>query len=344
MLRVGVDAWNIPGDRRGIGRYVRALLRAWHDDFAGQIEPTLIVPEWHTLTVRGRYERELDGRRYRIVSRAFHDRANLDVLWFPFNGCSWTSFERPAVATLHDATPFVYAESLAWMQSTFLAAVERCAALVTDSVFSQHELARDLGIAPERLTPIHLGVAPAAPGEPDAFDTAAFEPYVLFVGTSDRRKGLDVLCEAMARVQHTRPDLRLVLAGERSDRIVNLGGVRAEVLGYVDDAALAQLYRRAALFAFPSRYEGFGLPVLEAMQYGVPVVASDIPALREAAADAAVYAGTGDPTSFADAILAVANDGARAHDLRERGRGRAATMTWLRTAGATLDVLERAAR
>ena len=344
MLRVGVDAWNIPGDRRGIGRYVRALLRAWHESFSDRIEITLVVPEWHTWTVRSRHWNELDGRKYRIVSRAMHRRAGLDVLWFPFNGCSWTRFVLPAVATLHDATPFVYAATLSWMQPTFRAAAERCAALMTDSVFSQHELARDLGIDRERLVPIPLGVAPAAADDPHAIETTPLEPFVLFVGTSDRRKGLDVLCDAMTTVQRTRPDLRLVLVGERSDHIANLANVNASALGYVDDAALARLYRRASLFAFPSRYEGFGLPVLEAMQYGVPVVASDIPPLREAAGEAAVFAGSGDALAFAEAILGVANDPDGAQTLRDRGRTRAAEMTWERTAEATLGVLERAAR
>ena len=107
MLHVGVDAWNLPGDHRGIGRYVRSILHEWHTASRDRVSVTLIVPEWHTWTVRGRYQREAGGVPYRIVSRAQHDRAKLDVLWFPWNGCSWLEFTRPAVATLHDATNFV---------------------------------------------------------------------------------------------------------------------------------------------------------------------------------------------------------------------------------------------
>ncbi|HEY5341931.1 MAG TPA: hypothetical protein VIK27_12955, partial [Candidatus Aquilonibacter sp.] len=107
MIHVGVDAWNLPGDRRGIGRYLRSLLRVWRERFADRVSVSLIVPEWHTWTVRDRYRREVEGTAYPVISRALHGRAPLDVLWFPWNGCSWTNFSLPAVATLHDASNFV---------------------------------------------------------------------------------------------------------------------------------------------------------------------------------------------------------------------------------------------
>ena len=160
MIRLGVDAWNLPGDRRGIGRYLRSILREWWNGASDRVEVTLIVPEWHTWTVRGRYLREVDGREYRVVSRALHGRAGLDALWFPFNGCSWTNFSLPATATLHDASNFVVPDYAPQTQAIFRAAAQKCRALITDSHFAQAELARVLGIAPERLVPIALGVDP----------------------------------------------------------------------------------------------------------------------------------------------------------------------------------------
>ncbi len=146
MIRLGVDAWNLPGDRRGIGRYLREILRAWWERDRDRVEVTLIVPEWHTWTVRDRYLCEVEGRPYRLVSRRFHARAGLDALWFPFNGCSWTSFALPATATLHDASNFVVPGYAPEAQIIFREAARRCEALITDSAFAQLELARELQI------------------------------------------------------------------------------------------------------------------------------------------------------------------------------------------------------
>jgi alpha-1,3-rhamnosyl/mannosyltransferase len=110
-------------------------------------------------------------------------------------------------------------------------------------------------------------------------------------------------------------------------------------VGHVDDDTLAALYRGAKMLVFPSRYEGFGLPVLEAMSYGTPVVASNASAIAEAGGDAACYVEPGDDAGLAAAMLRVATDEAYANDLRRRGLIRAAEFTWRSTAERTLDVI-----
>jgi glycosyltransferase involved in cell wall biosynthesis len=342
MLQIGVDAWNLPGDHRGIGRYVRSILREWRTTFAARARVSLIVPEWHTWTARGRYRREVDGYPYPIVSRAFHRRANFDVLWFPWNGCSWLDFTRPAVATLHDATNFVIPGYAPQTQIIFRDAASRCRELITDSMFSAHELARELQVPLERFTAIPLGVdMPAAQVAPASILRP--QPYVLFVGTAEARKGIVTLVRAMERVQRDDPALRLIIAGARGDGLSGDETIDMEALGFVDDSMLGQFYRGAAVFVFPSRYEGFGLPVLEAMAYGVPVITTGVTAIPEAAGDAALYVPLDDDDALAQAILRVRNDPVLATSLRERGLARAAQMSWTNTAGATLDVLERAA-
>jgi glycosyltransferase involved in cell wall biosynthesis len=341
VLHVGVDAWNLPGDRRGIGRYVRSILREWHTSFADRIRVSLIVPEWHTWTVRGRYRSEVDGVAYPIISRNSHDRADLDVLWFPWNGCSWLSFSRPAVATLHDATSFVIPDYQCNTQAIFRNAATHCRALITDSVFSARELARELAVPIDRLTPIPLGVDIDLHKRPQ-FPSPREQPYVLFVGTAEKRKGIPTLIRAMERVQRDEPSLSLMIAGANGD------GLRGDetvgsVLGFVEDEVLTQVYLGAEMFVFPSRYEGFGLPVLEAMSYGVPVITTRATAIPEVAGDAALYIPIDDEAALAHAILRVHRDKALAASLRERGLARAAEMSWTKTAGATLDVLKRAA-
>ena len=88
VIRLGVDAWNLPGDRRGIGRYLRAILREWFAAVSRAGEVALVVPQWHTWTTRGRIFTRGWDRPYAIVSRRLHSRAGLNALWFPFNGCS----------------------------------------------------------------------------------------------------------------------------------------------------------------------------------------------------------------------------------------------------------------
>jgi glycosyltransferase involved in cell wall biosynthesis len=339
VIALGVDAWNLPGDHRGIGRYLRAILRAWWEWARDRIEVTLIVPEWHTWTVRDRYVRELGGRPYRIVSRRFHARAGLDALWFPFNGCSWTNFSLPAGATLHDASNFVVPDYAPQTQAIFRAAAQRCRLLITDSQFAATELARVLQLPRERLIPIPLGVDAPRPPATVSLDIAAMQPYVLYVGTPERRKGFDTLLAAMSRVTRERSELTLAVTSNVDGWAIP-SNLRVRALGFVDDDVLAALYRGCTLLAFPSRYEGFGLPVLEAMSYGAPVVASNSAAVPEAGGDAASYVPAGDDAALAAAILHVAGDDAYAAELRRRGRLRAAEFTWDRTAAQTLAAIE----
>lgn len=339
MIRVGVDAWNLPHDRRGIGRYVRALLGTFATEFADRIACALVVPEWPAWLHAARYRASVDGLRLRVVSQRDVDRARLDLLWFPFNGVSWERFALPAVATLHDASPFVLPGYDDAERAPFRLAARHCTRILTDSSFCADELARVLPFPRERIDAVHLGVAPPRTPRPVALDVAALEPFVLFVGEAEERKGLHVLADALALLRARDTVLRLVAVGHVPPATAVPDGTR--VLGHVDDATLAALYRACTVFAYPSRYEGFGLPVLEAMSYGAPVVASAASAIPEAGGDAALYVPPDDAAALADALARVVGDAALTNALRERGRARAAQMTWSRCAAATVTVMER---
>ena len=331
MIRVGVDAWNLPGDHRGIGRYVRALLDEWQSAFADRIDPVLIVPEWHTWTVARRYRAETGDRGFAVRSRRYHGRAKLDVLWFPFNGPSWTEFSLPSVATLHDASTFVLPGFDDAARATFCLAAERCEQIVTDSQFSKVELMRELHLPEPRVTAIPLGIGAPLPEKSVDLHAGTTGRFALFVGESDPRKGLDTLREALDKLAGEGLEIPLVIAGKNSG------------LGHVDDATLAALYRACAIFVYPSRYEGFGLPVLEAMSYGAPVVASSAAAIPEAGGDAALYVPPADAAALAEALRRVWTDKELAARMRDRGYARVREMSWRRTAERTLEVLESAA-
>jgi glycosyltransferase involved in cell wall biosynthesis len=340
MIRVGVDAWNLPHDGRGIGRYVRALLDEWHVSARDRIAITLIVPERPPWFAAHRYRLASGGRPYEVRSRENITRC--DLLWFPFNGLSWEPrFAGPCVATLHDASTFVLPGFGDDARASFLAAARTCVHLLTDSQFSAGQLSLVLDVPPERLTVVPLGVAPPRPASPPAIDPTGFGRFVLYVGGTEPRKDLATVLAAMRLLAERKPVLQFVHIGPPTFELPPHDGVPVTQLGYVDENTLAAFYRACAAFIYASKYEGFGLPIIEAMNYGAPVVAARSSSLAEAGGDAAVYASPDDPRAFAAALARVLDDPAFAADLRERGHRQAATLTWAHTAAATLDVFER---
>ena len=237
----------------------------------------------------------------------------------------------PAVVTVHDLSFERRPELMPLADRlTFRYAVRRAArnaaCLLAVSERTRHDLTELYGVPPERVVVTPNGVDPAfAPGgEPDA--------YALFVGAIQRRK--DPLAAAGA-VRDA--GLRLIVAGPRKDERLarELAAAGADVRGYVAKDELARLYRGAACLVLPTRYEGFALPVLEAMASGTPVVATPDAAVREVAGDAAVYA---EADGLAGAVRTAVAERARLVPL---GLERARAFTWAETARRTLDVYLR---
>jgi len=338
-LSVGVDARKLLDDRRGIGRYVRALLRSWMTRWPDRVALTLLVPDLLPSLVASRLASELGARLpvARTGARSF------DVTWYPWNGMTWVA-RGIKIATVHDCWPFASPATdesiLRNEQRPFLTTAANADTIIADSVFGKAEIIRHLAYDPARIEVIPLGISAAErPRQVDEHD-----PYVLFVGQAEKRKDLGTLMNAMAALPEAlRTRLRLIVAGK--DQPGTFGppppGTRVEFAGEVSDRRLEQLYAGARLFVFPSRYEGFGLPILEAMSAGVPVVASDAASVPEVAGDAALYFPAGDTLALATAIQLVLEDATLADRLRAAGRARAAALTWDRCADATLRVFER---
>ncbi len=165
----------------------------------------------------------------------------------------------------------------------------------------------------------------------------SYLPYLLFLGNDKPHKNLDGLLLAWPRVRAANPSLSLVLAGVGPGRTLPEG---AKVIGFVPDADVPPLLAGARALVLPSFAEGFGLPVLEAQAAGTPVACSDLPALREAAGDAAVFFDPHDVASLATALNALLGDEEKRESLRKRGRERAAQFTWRRAAERTARVYE----
>jgi glycosyltransferase involved in cell wall biosynthesis len=252
---------------------------------------------------------------------------------------------RSLVVTVHDTVPFTHPETLtprgaAWHRAAIARAVQVAGAVVVPTEAVAADLER-YAPGPAEVHVVGHGVSDALrPPEPARATEIAEvlglpDRYVLAVGTVEPRKGLDVLIAAMARPEA--PDLPVVIAGPPGWGAVDLAAAAAEhglpagrlhMLGRCTDTELAVVLRRASVLAAPSLAEGFGLPVLEAMAAGVPVVHSDAPALVEIAGNAGVCVPRGDPAALAAALRAVLESPERTATMLERARRRADTFSW----------------
>lgn len=343
----------------GVQRYARELVRALDERLAARAAAGAPWPaEIHAPPGAG----PMPGLRHLVV-RTVGRR----------HGHAWEQLDLPRAAAgaillnlgntgpllhprqllcIHDAGIYTVPESYspafrAWYRALWAVLGRRALKVLTVSAFSAGELSRHAGIAPDRLAVVpnaadHMaGLAPAA----DALERFGLAPggYVFALGSRARAKNLAGLAAAMARLPEPRPPL--VTAGGRNARIFAdagaLDGLRE--LGPVDDATLKALYQGALCLVFPSFYEGFGLPPLEAMTAGCPVVASRAASLPEVCADAALYVDPHDPADIAAAIARLAGDPDLRADLVARGRRRAADFGWDLSAARLLTVLDAVA-
>jgi alpha-1,3-rhamnosyl/mannosyltransferase len=239
-----------------------------------------------------------------------------------------------------------------WLEQNLPTALERSAALLVDSTFVRNELISVFRIPPTRVHTAHLGVASAFRPRPQSETAATLQSlsllhgqYVLTIGTVEPRKNLEHTLEAYARLPiAVRNRYPLVIAGSKgwlSPAILkrlHVLGIDSSVrfLGRVVDAKLITLYAGAAVFIFPSRYEGFGLPPLEAMASGVPVIASDRGSLPEVLGDVGILVDPDLPEQTASVLEALLEDDNRRREIGARGVKHAAHFTWGACAAATL--------
>jgi glycosyltransferase involved in cell wall biosynthesis len=260
---------------------------------------------------------------------------------------------RNQVLTVHDVSPLDHPEWFSraytlWYGRVLPLLARRVRHILTVSEFSRGRILDLFDLPEDRVTAIPNGICErfSPPAESDVSGMRARMgldgPYVAVVGSLDPRKNLATLFRAWRQVHARRPDLTLAVAGATARCFPSLGidqpaGVR--MLGYVTDADLPLLYGGAETFVFPSLYEGFGLPPLEAMRCGTPVIVSRATSLPEAVGDAAIYVDPSSQEEIASGILRLAGDSALRRDLARRGEAHARRFTWEETARRTLETL-----
>ncbi|HEX5473018.1 MAG TPA: glycosyltransferase family 1 protein [Vicinamibacterales bacterium] len=361
-LRIGVDARELLGDTTGVGRYLAELLRRWlarSDASSRQFllfspEPLPFVqalspdPRLVEACVIGRGRGTLWEQTF--LRRALATRRP-DVFFAPaYTAPFKTSI--PMVVTIHDVSFSAHPEWFTRREGARRRLLTRRTArqaklVLTVSEFSRQEIRHRLGIDEARILTIRSGVTRRPTG---AYPR---EPLVLFAGSLFTRRRLPMLIAAFARAAAARPDARLVIAGaNRTYPRVDLRrlaedtgiGSRIDLRDYVDEAELEQLYGRAAAFAFPSEYEGFGFTPLEALSAGTPVVVLDTPVAREIYGDAACYVDPADDGQGLAAALKRLLDARGAAAASLPGAAEVLSRySWDTAADRTLAALEQAA-
>lgn len=367
-MRVGFDGTPLLGSKTGIGWYTHELI-----DAAAKLSPTdemVVFPiSWRTarhLKIDPPHRPNVAVERKLAPARplwAMWDR----VQWPPVewlvdcdvfhatNFIAPPSRRVPIVVTVHDIGfvhhPDAVTPDVRRMSRLLPDILRRAAAIITVSRFTCQELVSWLPEVADKVVVIHNGshartAAAALPEGPVG------PPYALMLGTLEPRKNLPLALDALRILRRRGVDLRLVLAGGRSSlldvpaelRRRGMGEPEVTRTGYIDDARVSALLAGSRVLVFPSLYEGFGMPLLEGMEAGVPVVGVRAGATPETVGDAGLLVDPGDAEGFADAMEQAAFDDTVRARLIPAGRAQAANFTWARAAGATLEVYHRVGR
>ena len=375
-MRVALSGWFWDRPETGSGQYLRYLTAALAE-YAPASQFVVLTPMLATPEVACASNVEfvvVPGKRTNL-GKVWWEQVSLpkaarqlgvDVLHVPY----WAPPVRaglPTVVTVHDLIPLLLKPyrggPLVRLYTAFVrAASPRATLILTDSEASRTDIVEHLNVSPDRVQTAYLAVDKMytdLSGFPKP-DRSVLEPlgvqpgYVLYLGGFDMRKNVRGVCAVFARAVQTVPDARLVIAGKLPAvdsafapdprRLVQEAGIpegRVHFVDFVPEASKPALYRQARVFIFPSIYEGFGLPPLEALACGTPVVGSNASSLPEVVREGGVLLDPDDVDGMAAALIRLLTDDAFHAELRRRALQRAARFTWEMTAQETYTAYEK---
>jgi len=267
-----------------------------------------------------------------------------DLLFCASLNCPWLYSQK--IITIHDAAPFIIkGESgrfgkIYWLVSLFFAK-HFSRHILTVSEFSRQELINKLKINQDKLSVIYNG-SPLMPTINEN-QPPTTSPYIIVIGNARTRKNLNTLFAAYNLIKTDLPDLRLLVVGKIDERMQILASSyqsdKIEFTGFISDEKKYQLLRQAQTLIFPSLYEGFGLPILEAQIMGTPVICSDIPAFREVAGAGALFFNPLSPQALAEKIKQLINNPALATNLKNEGSKNYLRFNWSESAKKLADII-----
>ncbi|NOT25617.1 MAG: glycosyltransferase family 4 protein [Acidobacteria bacterium] len=365
ILRVGIDGRAFASPAAGVRRYIKGLTRALvalgeplELVALGGLDPTALPPGIGHVAEPPHPPTNLGWTLVGLPRAA--RRAGVDVVHAPaYTAPFWSP--APVVLTIHDVSyerhPEWYPYRRDWARRAFYRRSAHVASqILTVSRFSATEITAAYGIPADRMTVTPLGVDGAFvakdPRSRGPLPPGVRQPYLLHVGDLHERRNLAMLIRAVVAARRQMPSaksLSLVLVGtdlsvgDAVSEIARQAGTPDAVvrLRSVNERRLRGLYQDAVALAYPSFYEGFGLPLVEAMACGTPVLASNVASMPEVLGGAGVLIDPADEAAWTRAILDLLNGGDLRGRLRDAGLRRAGEFTWERTARLTLDVYRR---
>jgi glycosyltransferase involved in cell wall biosynthesis len=355
----------VGGRETGNETYVKGLIEGFMASAERDVDLFVyhVGSVWAASTPRVRFQRLLTASPYvrlggELPLRSLAQR--LDLLHMTYAAPAWSA--APIVLTVHD---ICYVTNPEWfsprdarvLSSVVPRSIGLAAQVITDSDSARRQIIEHYHVPDDKITAIRIG--PGSGAKPITEEDARLElaalhlssgrPYLLTVGNLQPRKNLVRLIEAFDELVTSRGhDFDLVVVGPqhyRSDEVFRAAGSaneRIHFTGYVTDRQLAACYRCSTAFVLPSLYEGFGLPVIEAMAQGIPVACSNAGALPEVCGDAAVLFDPHSVEGMVDAVDGILHDSSLRQRLSEAGRVRATQFNWTKTADLTLAVYEEA--
>jgi len=353
---IGVDASRLLQEKRGMGRYVRNILREL-PQVRGQVAYTVYAGNGETPELRTLLQ-SLGETAGRAVIRPGADitASTTDVVWYPWNFVSPVARNAPIAVTIHDIVPMIQLDHRWWKvwkrtkyRRRYTNSVQTAHAILADSAFTALEIRRVLNPDMGKVHEVLLASDDFAPGATDIAPLleklGVSGPFFMAVGAHEARKNLPVLFEAMRLMSEGGMDIPLVLCGPgaRLSRVAGRGDDRwLRYAGFVSDAELAALYQRATALVFPSLYEGFGLPPLEALQCGGRVVCANASSLPQVVGDAALMFPPRDAGALVEQLRRLLTDDALRAELTRRGALQASKFRWRDTARNTLAAFDAA--
>ena len=350
-VRLVIDGRPLVGERTGIGVHTAEIAGRLDEGFDVMVASHAPIRDREGIAdLRFRVDRApLGGLWQQMTLPRVAEEEDADLVWGP-HGTLPLRLRRPAVVSVHDLTsitmPHLHRlKTIASFNPIIHRSLEMAERIIAVSRFTADEVIRGFAIDPRRIEVIPNGVSEYfSPGE----SGRGSEPTVLYAGSIEPRKGIIDLIDAWESLPR-RP--RLVLAGSsgwknaRIRRRVEpyLAAGEIVVTGYVSREKLRELYRTATVFVYPSHFEGFGLPVLEAMACGAPVITTTAAAIPEAAGDAAMLVSPGRPDELARALRTLLASEDRRGALSSRGIRHAQQFSWSRTASVASEVFRAAA-
>lgn len=353
-MRIALDACTLGRRRTGDETYVRGLLNAWEamrpDNLDLHVITTSVYDgpknnafKWHEIPKSNFFV-----RNFYSIPRLLR-RIGVDLYHANYWTRYWDSF--PKVVTIHDVAFAAFPKGFKKHETLIFNALGKRSAqnakhILTVSEFSKREIHQYLKVPLEKITVTYNGLDECfRPVE----KKQAPVPYILYVGNLHPRKNLVRLIEAFVKLKREhKTELKLKVVGQKAwlygdiFESVRKSGLESSVefTGYISQDQLVQTYQNATVMVYPSLYEGFGLPVLEAMGCGVPVVTSDSTSLAEVAGKAAELVDVRSAESICQGIWRVISSETRQQELRQRGIARAEKFSWQQTARKTLDVYQ----